>query len=486
MTRTVALACVITVIAVGSVVTVDRGGAGPGRDAVDVASHDASGAVVPRDLNGDGFSDLLVPGPAVEHRGDEITRSAVVVLGTSRPVTVDTASPPPGAVFKLRTRYELSLEDWVGDIDGDGLSDVVLSTSGRRRGSNARLLFFGRRDLDDVNLDAQSPNVMRIPGSDLDIAPAGDVNGDGLGDLIFDTYSGRLTVVYGRKDRSAIRRADLRHPGRRGYVVTVSRRAGHRVNWAGPAGDLTGDGIDDLGAVLEIPRCGDVSGFGCGGRLLTIFGRPRPQTVRVAGDPGVMRGRRNAPLGYLADTVLGYAEHGPIGDFDGDGLDDFLGIGWEYGQGTLIIHGRRSVRPPRLSQTIRIRDRSAWGAGNAPVGDINGDGLGDVVIADDKQGHLSVILGRRARTPIDPRRSTAHTLRILLPAPMQASVTDASAALRTAPAGDVDGDGLRDFTVAAVEEAGYGADVTYLVLSDRLRNTPGSPMHLEDVATTIK
>lgn len=162
------------------------------------------------DLDGDGFQDLVI---SAHSNGPGQTRlnagSVWVVYGSSsRPAEIDLRSPPPGAFAIHGADAEDRLGSMVaaGDLDGDGLDELILGSEtaagpGNARGSNTGEVYvlYGtpvRRT--DVDLADPPPDAVVTFGADagdffgsgsfnlsvLDGAAAvGDRDGDGFGDL---------------------------------------------------------------------------------------------------------------------------------------------------------------------------------------------------------------------------------------------------------------------------------------------------------------
>jgi hypothetical protein len=482
------VAAVLAALApVGLVAVGSHAGARGSSMANDASSGVAMGQATQRrrafgDFNGDGLADLAVQGPVdrVDEDDSPLRHSAVVILGSRAPANVDLRAAAPPIAVRIRSALNVSMDGAVGDVDGDGFGDVRVSTSSEldEGPEGGTYVVFGGRDLTDIDLDRATPRVLPIPDQVVSSGPVGDLNDDGAEELVFYRTGpeSSLAVILGRPDRAPIRPATLRKPGRRGFVIDRGRWSSG-ANLATAAGDADGDGIDDLALVMETyTYCGE-GGSGCGGRAFVVFGRRRPVSLDIRGS---LRSRRfelvtrrgGRPAGYYVNAVLGYGDIGTPGDFDGDRRDDLFGVGWEYGQGTVLVYGRRSTRPPRANpprapDAARVRPTPDSGVDDdaGPLGDINGDRRGDVLVADGRW--ISVILGRRARETIDPRRLGRRGWRMRKPRGVELEWSGRI--------GDMNGDRLADFALsAAPSDDLLDARVrTYVVFGTRT-TTPGS------------
>jgi hypothetical protein len=193
------------------------------------------------DLNGDGFADVVVSNTGDEH--------ATVFFGSStgisetRSVRITQADTPlPGDAGAFGASIATA-----GDVDGDGLCEVLIATPGYRVAGvgNGRVYLY--RGASGTGFSSTAFSILSSPdtgaafGSGID--GVGDVNGDGFGDVVVGAYAdssntGRAFVFLG----SAIgiptsASATINAPDFRGLFGQAVARIG----------DVNGDGFFDVG-----------------------------------------------------------------------------------------------------------------------------------------------------------------------------------------------------------------------------------------------
>lgn len=344
----------------------------------------------------------------------------------------------------------------VGDVDGDGLEDLAWSQG---VGTDMRTyVAFG--SVHPAPLATEAQIEAGIGGFIIDEARlprrVGDVNGDGLADIlvghgapgqtsVVQPYNNNNYVVFGKADTAAVTPATLAGGGGfhidLDYVENRNTVGGiHSLMRIRGIGDFDGDGLEDFvvsASAHDWPEEGAPGSLPNAGMIFVALGKPDLGEVPLpdAWQPGytgpdLFMFRGDSPSAYCGES-------GSMRDADGDGRSDLL----VYCDGArYLIRGRPH---PGVSPIVVVTDGSDPGITELPsagpsitqqvqgsIGDFNGDGLTDAWRRD------GILFGAPGAAALLPANLAAGVGGIPL-----AGLPD-SHLLR--PTGDVDGDGYDD------------------------------------------
>ena len=368
------------------------------------------------DVNDDGISDLLLSAELGDTNGADSGEAYVVfgnTAGFSATLELSDLNGSNGFVLNgidADDQAGLGISN-AGDLNGDGIEDIAIGARfGDPNGSDAgeTYIVFGSTDAFSASIELSSLNgtngfiingVGAEDQSGREVSNAGDVNGDGISDLLISAFmadpngadSGQSYVVFGSTSGfgSSVELSSL--DGTNGFAINgidAGDQAGHALS---DAGDLNGDGIDDI---IIGARFADPNSNTNAGETYVIFGS-------TAGFGATLElSSLNGTNGFTINGIDAYDEAGHsvsnAGDVNGDGIDDLL-IGARFADPNGSNSGESYIvfgRTDGFSATLDLSDLDGTngyvlngisngdqaGRFSSTAGDVNNDGIDDLII----------------------------------------------------------------------------------------------------------
>ncbi|MDJ0648962.1 MAG: calcium-binding protein [Xenococcaceae cyanobacterium MO_188.B19] len=415
-----------------------------------IDSGDLSGFSVSNagDVNGDGFDDLIIGAYLADPNGNGNAGESYVVfggadVGQSGSLELSALDGTNGFVINGIDSGDLSGRSVTnaGDINDDGIDDFIIAAQGADPNGNGNAgesyVVFGGADVGQSGslelsaLDGTNGFVINgIDSGDSDrsntsVSNAGDINNDGIDDLIIGAFradpngngnAGESYVVFGGANVGQSGSLELSAlDGTNGFVINGVDSFDLSGFSVSNAGDINDDGIDDLiiGAIAADPNGKDRAG-----ESYVVFGG-----ANVGQSGSLELSALDGTNGFVINGIDVSDDSGVVvsnaGDINGDGIDDLI-IGANDGDPngnsnageTYVVFGGANVGQSgslELSaldgtngfviKGIDSSDYSGDSVSNA--GDINGDGIDDLIIGalfadpngEDTAGESYVVFG---------------------------------------------------------------------------------------------
>ena len=432
------------------------------------------------DVDGDGLDDILI-GAWKNSEGGIDAGKAYVVLASSL-LEVSSSSRASRKTDLADADYAFIGQEAgdnaghsvasAGDVDGDGLDDILIGVEKDDLGGDdagKACVFRGSQLSAKASFSVGSAAICILGESESDkagraVSSAGDVDGDGLADVLVGAYgndevgenAGKIYVFYGSSFGSGL---NLAYDFSAADISMTGEGAGENAGYSvASAGDVDGDGYSDV----LIGATGNDEVADNAGKTYLVFGSTMNDVESIELADSDLSFLGEASEDYAGRTVAG------AGDVDGDSLHDVMIGAWKNSENATGSGKAYVILGSTLTGAVKINlenashsfsgfaEKDYAGTSVAVAGDVDGDGLSDALVGaygtGEGAGSLYVLLGANL--------AGASSVDYAFHGENIADYAGNSVSY----AGDVDGNGRDDLLVGSWAHNGNSGK-TYLVLS---------------------
>jgi len=388
-----------------------------------------------------------------------------------------------------------------GDVNGDGVDDVIIGASAANNYQESSHIVF-----DNATGFSSSLNVSDLNGTNgfvinsinindnlgTSISNAGDVNGDGVDDVIIgatgadpngNNYAGKSYVVFGKANgfSSSLNLSAL--DGTNGFVINGIDAYDGSGRSVSSAGDVNGDGVDDV--IIGAPSAQPNGNYGAG-ESYVVFGKATGFSSSL--NLSDLDGTNNFVINSIANSHKSGISVSSAENFNKDGYDDVIIVAPganNYKGESYVVFGKATG----FSSSLNLSDLNGTngfvingidltrkiGHSVSSAGDFNGDGYGDVIIA----GHTENFSESTGENYIVFGKASGFT------SPLELSALDGTNGLviqtgslnyystrqSVDSAGDINQDGIDDVIIGLADGNSYAGE-SYVVFGSESNSAP--------------
>ncbi|GAX59205.1 hypothetical protein SCALIN_C01_0136 [Candidatus Scalindua japonica] len=386
------------------------------------------------DVNGDGYDDVIIGANGYDN-GEVNEGKAFVYYGSSSGISTI-------ADWEVESNQVNSVYGWAvssaGDVNGDGYSDVIVGAPFYDNGEKNEgmvFMYLGSSSGLSINADwtAESDQEAALMGRL--VSTAGDVNGDGYSDVIVGVHeydNGEidegLAIVYLGSSTGLSMTGDWSAEGNQNRAIF-----GRSVS---TAGDVNGDGYSDI--IVSAPFYDN--GESQEGKVFVYMGSPAG--LGTTADWKAEGGQTSAYFGISATTA---------GDVNGDGFGDVIVGAYEFdsgevNEGKVFMYLGSLLGPSTTADWEAEGDQAnaSFGVSVSTAGDVNGDGYSDIIVGANKYDNGETDEGR-----VFVYNGSSSGLGASAVWTAEGDQAYASFGVSVSTAGDVNGDGYSDIIIGS-------------------------------------
>jgi hypothetical protein len=385
------------------------------------------------DVNGDGFSDVIIGAYTYNYMGNIDYGLSYVYHGGPDGLNTSTTWSAEGNQFGAQFGVRVSC---AGDVNADGYSDVIIGAYGYDNGQPSEGVAFiyhgsasGINTIPAAMVESNQANA----NMGFSVAGAGDVNGDGYSDVIVGAY----LYDNGEVDEGAafIYQGSVSGINTTAAAMVECNQANANMGFSvAGAGDVNGDGYSDIvvGAWLY--------GDGQTDEGAAFIYNGSASGINTTAAATLESNQASAFMGFSVASA---------GDVNGDGYSDVIIGAWQYDDGeadegvAFIYNGSGSGINTIPAVMLESNQASFYlGYSVASAGDVNGDGYGDVIV-----GVTGYDNGQTDEGAAFIYHGSATGINLIPAARVESDQANARMGNSVACAGDVNGDGYSDVIV---------------------------------------